>query len=59
MYLDHVDQNQPVAFSYRLKAKFPVKAKTPVSTVYEYYNPDVKNEALPQEITVSEAAPAS
>lgn len=59
VYLDHVDQNQPVAFSYRLKAKFPVKAKTPVSTVYEYYNPDVKNEALPQEITVSEAAPAS
>ncbi|GAK60197.1 alpha-2-macroglobulin [Candidatus Vecturithrix granuli] len=58
VYLDHVDQKQPVEFSYRLKAKFPVKAKTPVSTVYEYYNPDVKNEALPQEITVSEAAPA-
>ncbi len=55
VYLDYVDQKQPVTFSYRLKAKFPVKAKTPKSTVYEYYNPDVSDEALPQEITVSES----
>ena len=58
VYLDYVDQGTPVEFSYRLKARFPVKAKTPKSTVYEYYNPDVKDEALPQEITVSEAVPA-
>jgi uncharacterized protein YfaS (alpha-2-macroglobulin family) len=57
VYLDHVDQKQPVEFSYRLQAKFPVKAKTPKSTVYEYYNPDIKDEALPQEITVTKAAP--
>ncbi|PIE33747.1 hypothetical protein CSA56_10500 [candidate division KSB3 bacterium] len=54
VYLDYVDQDKPVEFSYRLKAKFPVKAKTPKSTVYEYYNPDVNDEALPQEIVVSE-----
>lgn len=54
VYLDVVDHKKPVEFSYRLKAKFPVKAKTPKSTVYEYYNPDVKDESLPQEITVSE-----
>lgn len=59
VYLEYVDQKQPVEFSYRLQAKFPVKAKTPASTVYEYYNPDVKDEALPQEITVKEASPAS
>ena len=58
VYLDHIDQKEPVEFSYRLKAKFPVKAKTPKSTVYEYYNPDVKDEALPQEITVSAAEAA-
>jgi len=57
VYLEQVDQKKPIEFSYRLKAKFPVKAKTPKSTVYEYYNPDVKDEALPQEITVSQAAP--
>ncbi|MCP4399388.1 MAG: hypothetical protein GY801_19075 [bacterium] len=58
VYLDYVDSETPVEFSYRLKAKFPVKAKTPKSTVYEYYNPDIKDEALPQELTVSEAGPA-
>jgi hypothetical protein len=58
IYLEYVDQKQPVEFFYRLKAKFPVKAKTPKSTVYEYYNPDVKDEALPEEITVT-AEPAA
>ena len=58
VYLEYVDQKQPIEFSYRLKAKFPVKAKTPKSTVYEYYNPDVKDEALPEEITVT-AGPAA
>ncbi len=59
VYLDVVDQKKPVEFSYRLKAKFPVKAKTPKSTVYEYYNPDIKDEALPQEITVNEEPPSA
>jgi len=55
VYLDAVDQGKPVEFAYRLQAKFPVKAKTPKSTVYEYYNPDIKGEAPPQEIVVKEA----
>ena len=55
VYLDYVDPENPVEFSYRLKAKFPLKAKTPASTVYEYYNPDIKDESQPQELTVSEA----
>ncbi len=54
VYLEVVDHKKPVKFSYRLKAKFPVKAKTPKSTVYEYYNPDVKDESQPQEITVEQ-----
>ena len=56
VYLDHVDQQTPVTFSYTLKAKFPVKVKTPKSTVYEYYNPAVKHDAQPQELVVSDAA---
>ena len=56
VYLDHVDQQTPVTFSYALKAKFPVKVKTPKSTVYEYYNPAVKHDAQPQELVVREAA---
>jgi hypothetical protein len=58
VYLDHVDQEKPLSLTYRLKAKFPVKAKTPKSTVYEYYNPDIRDDALPQELLVSEAVPA-
>ncbi len=56
VYLDHVDQASPVTFAYTLRAKFPVKAKTPTSAVYEYYNPAVKHESQPQELVVSEAA---
>jgi uncharacterized protein YfaS (alpha-2-macroglobulin family) len=59
VYLDVVGRDKPVEFSYRLKAKFPVKVKTPKSTVYEYYNPDVNDEAEPQEIIVNEAVTAS
>jgi len=56
VYLDHVDQASPVTFAYTLRAKFPVKAKTPTSAVYEYYNPAVKHESQPQELVVSGAA---
>lgn len=59
VYLDHVDQASPVTFAYTLRAKFPVKAKTPKSAVYEYYNPAVKNESQPQELVVSGAAAAA
>ena len=58
VYLDHVDQASPVTFAYTLRAKFPVKAKTPTSAVYEYYNPAVKHESQPQELVVSDAAVA-
>ena len=58
VYLDHVDQASPVTFAYTLRAKFPVKAKTPNSAVYEYYNPAVKHESQPQELVVSGAAAA-
>ena len=58
VYLDHVDQASPVTFAYTLRAKFPVKAKTPKSAVYEYYNPAVKHESQPQELVVSGAAAA-
>ena len=54
IYLDKVLLDKPVNFSYRLLAKFPVKAKTPVSLAYQYYNPDMKTTAKPQSIMVSE-----
>ena len=52
VYLEKLEPLQVVKFSYRLKAKFPIKAKTPKSTVYEYYNPDNRADAKPIEIEV-------
>lgn len=53
LYLDAVESGQPVTLQYRLRAKFPIKAKTPRSTVYEYYNPDNRGFAEPVDIEVS------
>jgi len=40
VYLEKLEPHQTVTFSYALTARFPIKAKTPKSTVSEYYNPD-------------------
>ncbi|MGD9380750.1 MAG: alpha-2-macroglobulin family protein, partial [candidate division WOR-3 bacterium] len=46
IYLDEVSSDKPVRLSYRLQAKFPIRAKVRASRVYEYYNVD--DEALEQ-----------
>jgi alpha-2-macroglobulin-like protein len=52
VYLREVPSAQPVTLTYRLMARFPIKAKTAKSVAYEYYNPDVRDEAPPEEILV-------
>jgi len=52
VYLREVPSEQPVTLRYRLMARFPIKAKAAKSVVYEYYDPDVRDEAPPQEILV-------
>jgi hypothetical protein len=52
VYLEELKAGQQIDLQYRLKAKFPVKAKTPDSTAYEYYNPDNRGIAQPIELTV-------
>jgi len=47
IYVRKIDANASLNFSYQLKAKFPVKAKTPTSRVYEYYDPSVEDFAEP------------
>jgi hypothetical protein len=32
--------------------RFPIRAKAPASSVYEYYNPEVRGEAPPVALTV-------
>jgi hypothetical protein len=55
VYLDRVQGNQTLKFDYRLKAKFPLKAQTPKSAVYEYYTPKNRSESKPVAMVVKKA----
>lgn len=39
LYVPPLQRDRTVRFSYRLRARFPMRAQTPPSTVYEYYDP--------------------
>jgi uncharacterized protein YfaS (alpha-2-macroglobulin family) len=52
IYLEKIEEKKPVEFSYRLRAKFPLKAKTTESRAYEYYNPEIEAVAQPVDIVV-------
>ncbi|HMA33536.1 MAG TPA: MG2 domain-containing protein, partial [Chloroflexia bacterium] len=53
VYARHLRQGQPLEFRYRLRARFPLKAQTPPSQAYDYYNPDVAGQAPPQTLEVT------
>lgn len=52
LYFDKVESGKPVTFRYRMKAKFPIRAKTAPSVVYQYYNPEIRSTAPPVEVVV-------
>ncbi len=52
VYLGKMDPGQKFEFDYALKAKYPVKAKTPKSEVYEYYTPSNRAESKPVELEI-------
>lgn len=52
VYLENLAYRKPVTFDYALKAKFPLRAKTPSSTLYDYYNPEVGTTKAPLQLTV-------
>ncbi|WP_372371579.1 hypothetical protein [Candidatus Uabimicrobium sp. HlEnr_7] len=54
LYLGDVNPQDELSFVYHLKAKYPLKAKTPKSTAYEYYSPDVRALSQPQLIEVTD-----
>ena len=53
IYLREVGGNGTLKFGYNIVAKYPIKAKTTASKVYEYYNPDIQAVSEPQEIVVT------
>jgi uncharacterized protein YfaS (alpha-2-macroglobulin family) len=52
IYVSNLTADNPLEFSYRLRAKFPLTAQTPASNAYDYYNPDVQGAAEPQLLVV-------
>lgn len=54
LYLGHLNGAESFDFSYRMTAKYPLKAQTPASTAYDYYNPSVNGESYPVLLTVVE-----
>ena len=53
VYVRRIEPAKPLEFNYQLKAKFPVKALSPKSAAYEYYNPAVRSEVKPVELKVT------
>lgn len=51
-YFEKIEGNKTIEFSYTIQAKFPLRAKTPQSRVYEYYNPEVSHISAPIDLTV-------
>ena len=52
LYFDTFGPGETVTVPYRLRAKYPVRAKTFSSRVYEYYDPDVKSVARPVQMEI-------
>ena len=53
VYLEGLKAGQPLDFSYRIRARYPIKAQTPPSSAYDYYNPGVSAVSAPAAIGVT------
>ncbi|MBI4928340.1 MAG: hypothetical protein HY835_11280, partial [Anaerolineae bacterium] len=54
VYITNLSADRPLQFSYRLRARFPLRAQAPASSAYDYYDPDVQGEQAPQVLVVNE-----
>jgi hypothetical protein len=52
LYFDSFAAGQTVTVRYRLRAKYPLRARTFSSRVYEYYNPDINSIARPSRLEI-------
>jgi len=52
VYISGLAPGAKLEIPYRLKARFPIRAKTPSSVVYEYYNPENRGVDEPQSMNV-------
>jgi A-macroglobulin TED domain/Alpha-2-macroglobulin family/Carboxypeptidase regulatory-like domain/MG2 domain/A-macroglobulin receptor binding domain/Alpha-2-macroglobulin bait region domain/Macroglobulin domain MG3 len=52
LYFNSIAPGDTVTLHFRLRAKYPIRAKTFRSRVYEYYDPDVSSVARPVQLEV-------
>ena len=52
LYFDSLPPDETVTIHFRLRAKYPIRARTFQSRVYEYYDPEVSSVARPVQLEV-------
>ena len=52
VYVSNLSHDFPLQFNFRLQAKFPLRVKAPASNAYDYYNPELAGEVVPQLLVV-------
>jgi hypothetical protein len=53
LYLEKLDPGQTVTLTWQVRAKFPIKARTPLSRAYPYYNPERVAVVAPTDMVVT------
>lgn len=53
LYITNLSEGNPLQFSYRLRAKYPLRAQVPATSAYDYYNPEMNGEQAPQMLVVN------
>ena len=53
LYFDSFAPGDSVRLKFRLRAKYPIRARTFESRVYEYYDPEISSVARPVQLEVS------
>jgi hypothetical protein len=56
-YLTDVTSGEVYRLEYRLRARYPIRAQTPASQVYDYYTPERQDTSPPQRIIVTLGTP--
>ena len=52
LYFDSIGAGETVTLRYRLRAKYPIRARSFASRVYEYYDPEVSAVARPVQVEI-------
>jgi hypothetical protein len=54
VYVAKLDPGPPLVFDYGLRARYPLRARAPASAAWLYYQPEVRAEARPIALIVTE-----